>query len=72
VEGESPEIYPFLGSSRLEQAIDEFEVSVVFHGHSHNGKAQGKTSRGVPVFNVALPVTARAKGKDLPIFYYEL
>ncbi|HEY4781016.1 MAG TPA: metallophosphoesterase [Chthoniobacterales bacterium] len=72
VEGESPEIYPFLGSSRLEQAIDEFEVSVVFHGHAHNGKAQGKTSHGVPVFNVALPVTARTLGKDLPIFFYEL
>ncbi len=59
VEGESPEIYPFLGSSRLEQAIDEFEVSVVFHGHAHNGKAQGKTSHGVPVFNVAISPPGR-------------
>jgi Icc-related predicted phosphoesterase len=69
VEGESPEIYPFLGSSRLEQAIDQFEVSVVFHGHAHNGKPQGKTSHDVPVFNVALPVTTRTKGKDSPVFY---
>jgi Icc-related predicted phosphoesterase len=69
VEGESPEIYPFLGSSRLEQAIDQFEVSVVFHGHAHNGKPQGKTSQGVPVFNVALAVTTRTKGKDAPVFY---
>jgi Icc-related predicted phosphoesterase len=72
VEGEPPEIYPFLGSTRLEQAIDQYEVSVVFHGHAHHGKLEGKTPRGVPVFNVALPVIARTKGKDLPIFFYEL
>jgi Icc-related predicted phosphoesterase len=72
VEGESPEIYPFLGSSRLEQVIDQFDVAAVFHGHAHHGKAQGKTSRGIPVFNVALPVTSRTKGKSLPIFFYEL
>ena len=72
VEGEPPEIYPFLGSSRLEQVIDQFDVAAVFHGHAHHGKARGKTSRGIPVFNVALPVTSRVKGKGLPIFFYEL
>jgi Icc-related predicted phosphoesterase len=72
VEGEPPEIYPFLGSSRLEQVIDQFDVAAVFHGHAHHGKPQGKTSRGIPVFNVALPVTARLKARDLPIFFYEL
>jgi Icc-related predicted phosphoesterase len=63
VEGEPPEIYPFLGSSRLEQAIEQFEVSVVFHGHAYHGKAEGRTSHGVPVFNFALPVMARVKGE---------
>jgi Icc-related predicted phosphoesterase len=72
VEGENPEIYPFLGSSRLEQTIDQFKVSVVFHGHAHNGKVQGKTAQGVPVFNVSLPVIARTKQNALPIFFYEL
>jgi Icc-related predicted phosphoesterase len=72
VEGEHPELYPFLGSSRLEQTIDEFNVTAVFHGHAHNGKAEGKTTKGVPVFNVSLAVTARTKADALPIFFYEV
>jgi len=37
VEGESPEIFPFLGSSRLEDPLSRFEVTAVFHGHAHKG-----------------------------------
>jgi uncharacterized protein len=40
VKGENPEIYPFLGSSNLESAIDHFGASVVNHGHAHNGEAK--------------------------------
>jgi Icc-related predicted phosphoesterase len=72
VEGEHPEIFPFLGSSRLEQTIDQFKVAAVFHGHAHNGKPRGKTTQGVPVFNVSMPVIARTKESGLPVFYYEL
>jgi Icc-related predicted phosphoesterase len=64
VEGENPEIYPFLGSSHLEATINQFGASVVFHGHAHNGEPKGKTAGDVPVFNVALPVLQRA-GKEL-------
>jgi Icc-related predicted phosphoesterase len=53
VEGESPEIFPFLGSSRLEEPLSRFEVTVVFHGHAHKGSPEGKTSKGIPVYNVA-------------------
>jgi Icc-related predicted phosphoesterase len=53
VEGESPEIFPFLGSSRLEYPLTRFEVTVVFHGHAHKGAPEGKTQTGIPVFNVA-------------------
>jgi len=57
--GESPEIMPFLGSSRLGEAIDAQEVVVAFHGHAHHGTLRGATPGGRPVFNVALPVLRR-------------
>jgi Icc-related predicted phosphoesterase len=54
VEGEPLEIYPFLGSSRLANAIDRFDnVKAVVHGHAHRGAYSGHTPGGVPVFNVA-------------------
>jgi Icc-related predicted phosphoesterase len=54
VEGEPLEIFPFLGSSRLANAIDRFDnVKVVVHGHAHRGSYSGRTPGGVPVFNVA-------------------
>jgi Icc-related predicted phosphoesterase len=72
VQGEDPEIFPFLGSSRLENPINQFNVSVVFHGHAHNGQPTGKTSAQIPVFNVALPVILRQNSDQLPLFVYEL
>jgi uncharacterized protein len=56
VEGEPPEIHPFLGTSRLAHALDEGGASVAFHGHAHRGPFKGKTPGGVPVFNVSVPV----------------
>src|SRR5213082_2196548 len=55
VAGEDPEIYPFLGSSRLEEPINRFRVTAVFHGHAHNGATEGKTATGIPVYNVSAP-----------------
>ena len=37
VAGEPLEIYPFLGSSRLEDPLNRYPVSAVFHGHVHRG-----------------------------------
>lgn len=54
--GELEELYPFLGSSKLEEVIDRYPVTAVFHGHSHFGSPKGKTEKEIPVFNVALPV----------------
>lgn len=54
VEGEPPEIYPFLGCSRLEDPITRFPVAAVFHGHAHHGVAEGRTRTNVPVFNVSM------------------
>lgn len=56
VEGEPPEIFPFLGSSRLAETIDRFKVSAVVHGHAHHGTFAGATPGGIPVHNVAMPV----------------
>ena len=56
VEGESPEIYAFLGTSHLAHALDEGGATIAFHGHAHNGRFKGKTLGGVPVFNVSVPV----------------
>jgi uncharacterized protein len=54
VKGEPPEIYPYLGSSRLSEVIDRFGTEMAFHGHAHHGAADGKTTGGIPVYNVAL------------------
>ena len=56
VEGEPLEIFPWLGSSRLEEPLTRFEVSAVFHGHAHKGAPEGKTSTGIPVYNVSISV----------------
>jgi Icc-related predicted phosphoesterase len=54
--GERLEIYPFLGSYLLSEAIDQVPVDIVFHGHAHKGSEKGQTFGGVPVRNVAQPV----------------
>lgn len=54
--GERAEIYPFLGSYMLGEAIDTTGCMAAFHGHAHAGTEHGSTSAGVPVFNVARPV----------------
>jgi Icc-related predicted phosphoesterase len=56
VEGEPPEIYPFLGSSRLEEPLNRYPVDLVFHGHAHHGQPEARTRAGVPVYNVCLPL----------------
>lgn len=56
VDGEPREIYPYLGCGRLEEPLSRYEVSAVFHGHAHHGKPEGKTTNGVPVFNVSMPL----------------
>jgi Icc-related predicted phosphoesterase len=54
VEGETPEIYPFLGTSRLAEVVDRHGADLVLHGHAHNGKPDGSTTSGIPVHNVAI------------------
>ena len=67
VEGEPLEIYPFLGSSRLEEPLNRFEVAAAFHGHAHHGRLESRTSAGCPVFNVSLPLL-RSQVPEGPAF----
>ncbi len=64
VEGEPLEIFPFLGSSRLAEAVDRFDnVKAVVHGHAHRGAFRGETPRGVPVYNCAQFVVQDVEGR---------
>ena len=59
VVGEPEQIYAFLGTDRLAEPLDRFEVTVAFHGHAHHGAFQGRTAGGVPVFNVSMDLIQR-------------
>ena len=58
--GERLEIYPFLGSYLLGQAIDHAGADLVIHGHAHAGTFEGRTEGGIPVYNVAQSLLGRA------------
>jgi Icc-related predicted phosphoesterase len=67
VEGEPLEIYPYLGSSRLEEPLTRYPVDVVFHGHAHHGSAEGRISGNIPVYNVSM-VLLQERFPDRPAF----
>ena len=71
VEGEPLEIYPYLGSSRLEEPLSRYPVDVVFHGHAHHGAAEGRTMGNVPVYNVSMSLLQRM-GHPTPFRIVEL
>jgi Icc-related predicted phosphoesterase len=56
LQGEPEQIYPWLGSYLLAEAVDAAGADLVLHGHAHRGIKKGTTPGGVPVRNVALPV----------------
>ncbi|MFD3544675.1 metallophosphoesterase [Streptomyces sp. NPDC058655] len=58
--GEPLEIYPFLGSYLLAEAMDGAGADLAVHGHAHAGAEHGMTAGGVRVRNVAMPVIDRA------------
>ena len=72
VEGEPREIYPYLGSSRLEEPLIRYPVDVVFHGHAHHGTLEGKTVSGVTVYNVSLSLLQRSFPDAPPFRVIEL
>ncbi len=72
VAGEPPELFSFLGSSRLEDTLNRFAVTAVFHGHAHHGSFEGKTSANVPVYNVAVAVLRQRFPARAPFFMLEV
>jgi len=56
LEGEHPELFPWLGSYLLAEACDRGGANLVIHGHAHHGRERGRTPAGIPVRNVAAPV----------------
>ena len=72
VAGEPPEMFPVLGSSSLEEPLNRFAVTAVFHGHAHQGCFEGKTSENVPVYNVSVAVLKRRFPDRPPFFLLEV
>jgi Icc-related predicted phosphoesterase len=60
LEGERLEIYPFLGSYLMAEAVDNAGADLVLHGHAHHGSEKGRTPSGIPVRNVAQPLIRHA------------
>ena len=60
LQGEPPEIFPFLGSYLLAEAVDRASADLVVHGHAHRGREHGVTPGGINVRNVAQTVIRQA------------
>src|SRR6476660_1422728 len=72
VVGEPAEIFPFLGSSRLEEPLDRYSVTAVFHGHAHRGSPEGRTKSDVPVYNVAMKLLQNTLAERPPLRIMEI
>jgi len=71
VKGEPLEIFPYLGNSRLAEVVDRHGADLVVHGHAHHGFPDGKTTGGIPVHNVALPIL-QATGVATPYRVFDV
>ena len=72
VEGEPLEIFPYLGSSRLEEPLARYPVTAVIHGHAHNGTLEGCTASGIPVYNVSMPLLKKLFPEQPPFRVIEV
>jgi len=70
--GEPAEIFPFLGSSRLEEPLGRYPVTAVFHGHAHHGTPEGRTKNDIPVYNVAMKLLQTAFPNQPPVRIIEI
>lgn len=68
LEGEPLEIWQYLGSARLADALDRFDnIAFAVHGHAHHGTYEAATMRGTPVYNVAQRVLQDRFGRAYTI-----
>lgn len=65
VVGEPEQIYPFLGTDRLAEPLDRYDVAACFHGHAHIGTFEGRTPGGVPVYNVSYALIRKEQRGEL-------
>jgi Icc-related predicted phosphoesterase len=72
VEGEPPEIFPYLGCGRLEEPLNRFKIHAVVHGHAHNGHLEGRTVAGIPVYNVSMSLLAKSYPDRPPLLILEV
>jgi Icc-related predicted phosphoesterase len=63
--GEPEPIFPFLGSSRLERALQAHQPVLALHGHAHKGTFSAETKSGIRVCNVALPILRQRGGEHI-------
>jgi uncharacterized protein len=59
-------LFRSLGNSRLGEVVDRLGADLVVHGHAHHGAPVGKTTGGIPVYNVALVILQQ---QDPPMPY---
>jgi Icc-related predicted phosphoesterase len=71
VVGEPEPIFPFLGSSRLERALDRHKPVLALHGHAHKGTFSAESKAGTRVCNVALHIL-RDRGEPHPFTIFNL
>lgn len=67
-DGEDTAIRAYLGTTRLAGPCDAFGAMAVFHGHAHHGATEGRTPKGIPVYNVAMPLLKKALDKRFRVF----
>lgn len=68
---DDPDEIAALGSSCMAVAIDTAGAELVLHAHAADGRAEGRTAQGTPVFNIALPVLERL-GYSRPYRIFDL
>jgi Icc-related predicted phosphoesterase len=71
VVGEPEPIFPFLGSSRLQRALDRHKPDLALHGHAHKGTFAAESSAGTKIYNVALHLL-RQRGEEHPFTIFNL
>ena len=71
IAGEPEPIFAFLGSSRLERALETHKPVLALHGHAHKGTFSAETTSGIRVCNVALPILRR-RGEEHPFALFNL
>jgi Icc-related predicted phosphoesterase len=69
--GEPEPIFPFLGSSRLQRALDRHKPDLALHGHAHKGTFSAESSTGTRICNVALHLL-RERGELHPFTIFNV